>query len=349
MRGISGKFTLLALLALTAQGATLAAQDAPGVLEGRLSDPDGRRVERLEADIVLTGPQGRAVGRARADGSYRIEPIVPGTYTLALELPTRIFERYERAGVVVRPGRNEALDLTLTWGMNLGTVGDDPLMQGVDLRAKTRNVDGPVPRTADGRPDLSGVWVNFGDSYAGAIPMQPWAQQMHDEWRKIRQDNPGAYCLPQSGLMTMTNYPYKFVQTPGLIVQLIEDMVISHRQIHLDGRGHPDPDQWNPSWYGHSIGRWEGDTLVVETVGFNESTPGFGIHSESLKVTDRFTRTSRGRLRITVTAEDPEAWTAPWVREREAGLAEGTEIVEFVCAEGAPAQSAKRAPWRARP
>jgi hypothetical protein len=149
--------------------------------------------------------------------------------------------------------------------------------------------------------------------------------------------------------MTMTNYPYKFVQTPRLIVQLVEDMVISHRQIHLDGRAHPKPEEWNPSWYGHSIGRWEGDTLVVETVGFNESTPGFGIHTESLKITERFTRTSRGRMRITVTAEDPEAWTAPWVREREAGLAEGTEIVEFVCAEGAPAQSAKRAPWRARP
>jgi hypothetical protein len=233
--------------------------------------------------------------------------------------------------------------------MNLGTVGDDPLMQGVDLRARTRNVDDPVPRTPEGRPDLSGVWVNFGDSYAGAIPMQPWAQQLYDQWRKISQDNPGAYCLPQSGLMTMTNYPYKFVQTPRLIVQLVEDMVISHRQIHLDGRAHPKPEEWNPSWYGHSIGHWEGDTLVVETVGFNESTPGFGIHTESLKITERFTRTSRGRMRITVTAEDPEAWTAPWVREREAGLAEGTEIVEFVCAEGAPAQSAKRAPWRARP
>jgi hypothetical protein len=260
-----------------------------------------------------------------------------------------LYERFGRSGVVISAGASTVLDLRLDWGMNLGTVGDDPLLQGSDLRARTKNVDGPVPHTADGKPDLTGVWTNFGDSFAGAAPMQPWAQQMFDEWKKIKQDNPGAYCLPQSGLMTMTNYPYKFVQTPTLIVQLIEDMVISHREVYLDGRGHPDPDEWNPSWYGHSIGHWEGETLVIETAGFNENTPGFGIHSEALKVTERYRRTSYGRMDIEIVAEDPDAWTGPWSRKRQAGLVEGTEIVEFVCAEGAPSRASQRAPWKARP
>ena len=321
-----------------------------GALVGRVVDPDGRAIARLEADVTAVNAEGRTfTGKVSPDGRYAVSGLPAGIYSIDLNLPTRIFERYGRAGVTVAATGATELELQLEWGMNLGTVGDDPLLQGSDLRAKTRNVDGPVPRTHAGRPDLSGIWSNMGDSYAGAAPMQPWAQQLFDEWKKIKQDTPGAYCLPQSGVMTMTNYPYKFIQTPTVIVQLVEDMAISHRQIHMDGRAHPDAAEWNPSWYGHSIGRWEGDTLVVETVGFNESTPGFGIHSEALKVTERFTRMARGRMNIEITAEDPEAWTGPWVRTRTAGLVEGAEIVEFVCAEGAPAHAAKQAPWKARP
>jgi Carboxypeptidase regulatory-like domain len=327
-----------------------AAKDAIGVLTGHVVDPDGHVVTRLEAEVTVRNSSGTAfTGAVSRDGSYRVGSLPPGTYSIDLDMPTRLFEHYSRAGVVVAAGAPTELELRLSWGMNLGTVGDDPLLQGADLRAKTRNVDGPIPRASDGRVDLSGIWSNIGDSLAGAAPMQPWAQALYDEWKKIKQDNPGAYCLPQSGLMTMTNYPYKFVQTPKLIVQLIEDMPISHRQIFLDGRGHPGLDDWNPAWYGHSIGHWEGDTLVVDTTGFNESTPGFGIHSEALHVVEKYTRTSYGRLNIEVIAEDPQAWTGPWVRTRQAGLVEGSEIVEFLCAEGKPAQSATRAPWQARP
>jgi Carboxypeptidase regulatory-like domain len=323
---------------------------AGGELRGKVVDPDGAALDRLEADVKLTdATTGKTyTGHMNRDGSYLVRNLPAASYDLDLDVPSRMYERYGRKGVVIAASGATELELRLTWGMNLGTIADDPMLQGADMRARTKNVDGPVPRTADGKPDLSGVWTNFGDSYAGAAPMQPWAQKMYDEWRKIPQDNPGAYCLPQSGLMTMTNYPYKFVQTPKLLVQLVEDMVISHRQIHMDGRGHPDPDTWNPSWYGHSIGHWEGDTLVIETVGFNDVTPGFGIHSEALKITERYTRLSYGRMDIDVIAEDPQAWTGPWVRKRQAGLVEGTEIVEFVCAEGAPAHAAVRAPWKGR-
>ena len=321
-----------------------------GTLAGRLIDPDGNTVQRLESEITATAADGRKfTGKVGRDGNYRIEALPAGSYSLDLDLPTRLYEHYARAGVEVATTGTIALDLRLDWGMNLGTVGDDPLLQGSDLRAKTKDIDGPVPRAADGKPDLSGIWSNFGDSLAGAAPMKPWAQKLSDELKKIKQDNPGAYCLPQSGLMTLTNYPYKFVQTPQLIVQLVEDTVISHRQIFMDGRGHPPAEEWNPSWYGHSIGRWEGDTLVVETVGFNDKTPGFGIHTEALKLTEKYRRVSRGRMEIEITAEDPEAWTGPWTRKKVAGLVEGSEIVEFVCAEGRPAHAALRAPWKARP
>jgi hypothetical protein len=339
---------LVGLLLLAMPG--FAAQSAQGGLAGRVIDPDGNGVLRLEAEVTLTDTTSgeKFVGRMTRDGNYQVSGLPPGSYDIDLNVPSRIYERYSRRVTVVEAGARTPLDLRLQWGMNLGTIGDDPLLQGSDLRAKTKNIDGPVPRVA-GKPDLSGVWINFGDSYAGAVPMQPWAQEMFDELSKIKQDTPGAYCLPQSGLMTTTNYPYKFVQTPTLLVQLIEDMVISHRQIHMDGRGHPDPDEWNPSWFGHSIGHWEGETLVVETAGFNEVTPGFGIHTEQLRVTEKFTRLSNGLMEIEIRAEDPQAWTGPWVRKLRAGLAEGTEIVEFVCAEGAPAHAATRAPWKARP
>jgi Carboxypeptidase regulatory-like domain len=326
------------------------AQDSGGALSGRVVDPDGRPVTRPEAQITVKDAAGRQfTGRVARDGTYQVRKLPAGTYSIDLDMPTRLYEHYSRAAVAVAGNAATTLELRLSWGMNLGTVGDDPLLQGSDLRAKTKNINGPVPRMPDGRPDLSGIWSNIGDAYAGAAPMQPWAQSLYDEWMKIKQDNPGAYCLPQSGLMTLTNYPYKFVQTPKLIVQLVEDMAISHRQIFMDGRGHPDPDAWNPSWYGHSIGHWEGDTLVVDTTGFNESTPGFGIHTESLHITEKYTRTSYGRMNIEITAEDPKAYTGPWVRERQAGLVEDSEIVEFLCAEGKPTQAATRAPWKARP
>jgi Carboxypeptidase regulatory-like domain len=184
--------------------ATLAASVplCAGVLAGRVVDPDGRAVERLEAQIEVTDSAGRVfTGKVAQDGRYEVAALPAGTYSMDLNLPTRIFERYGRAGVVVAADATTQLELRLEWGMNLGTVGDDPLLQGSDLRARTRNIEGPVPRTPEGLPDLSGIWTNIGDSYAGAAPMQPWAQQVFDEWRKIKQDTPGAYCLPQSGVL----------------------------------------------------------------------------------------------------------------------------------------------------
>ena len=143
--------------------------------------------------------------------------------------------------------------------------------------------------------------------------------------------NAGAYCLPQSATPITLIFPYKLIQTPDVIVHLTEFVTPGFRQIFLDGRGHPE--LWNPAWMGHSIGTWEGDTLVVETTGFNEITPGFGIHTEKLRVIERFTRPEFGRLEIEITAEDPDAYAEVFTFRREAGLVLDQEILEFVCAE----------------
>ncbi len=323
-----------------------------GAILGRVVDPDGSVVVRLETDVTLTDTiTGKMVkGRLASDGRYSIPQVPAGTYNIDLVLPSRLYERYQRANVVVVPGKPVELDLHISWGMNLGTVGDDPLLQGADLRAKTKNVDGPVPRLADGHPDLSGVWTNIGDGFAPpAMPMKPWAQAMADELAKLKQDNAGAYCLPQVAVPTLMAYPTRFVVARDRIVQLTEDMDPGHRQFFMDGRSHPDPAEWNPAWYGHSIAHWEGDTLVVDTVGFNEITPGFGIHTEKLHIVEKYTRVSYGRMQVELFAEDPEAWTGPHTRKWMMGLADGTEIVEFVCAEGHASEVSKRAPWKGRP
>lgn len=343
---------LAALMAICLVPTLATAMDPTGSLTGRVLDADGGPVLQLAAPVTLRNEATGATvtGQLGNDGRYAVRDIPPGTYSVDLQVEARLYNRFQRTGVVIEAGKALQQDLTLPWGMNLGTVGDDPLKQSADLRARTRDVDGPVRRLADGKPDLSGLWINIGDAVTRPpIPLQPWAQKIADELAKIKQDNAGAYCLPQVGVPSLMHYPQRFVQGPDRVVHLIEDMDPGFRQFHMDGRSHPDPDEWNPAWYGHSIAHWEGDTLVVDTVGFNEITPGFGVHSEALHVVERYTRLSHGRMRVELFAEDPEAFTATQHHSWTMGLAEGAEIIEFVCAEGYESQAMKRAPWKGRP
>jgi hypothetical protein len=321
-------------------------------MSGRVLDADGGLVLQLAAPVTLRNEATGATvtGQLGNDGKYLVEGIAPGTYSIDLLVPARLYTPFQRTGVVIEAGKAKQQDLTLAWGMNLGTVGDDPLKQSADLRSRTRNVDAPFKRLADGHPDLSGLWINIGDAVTRPpIPLQPWAQKIADELAKIKQDNAGAYCLPQVAVPSLMHYPQRFVQGPDRVVHMIEDMDPGFRQFFMDGRTHPDPDTWNPAWYGHSIAHWEGDTLVVDTVGFNEISPGFGVHSEALHVVERFTRVNNGRMRVEMFAEDPQAWTAPQRHSWMMGLADGAELIEFVCAEGYESQAMKRAPWKGRP
>jgi hypothetical protein len=203
----------------------------------------------------------------------------------------------------------------------------------------------PPRRTADGKPDLSGFWMPTpavkylldlaADLKPNEVPLRPWAQTLYQERIENNgKDHPGVRCWP-SGIPEKDNIPdgLKVVQTPDLILFLHESRTI-YRQIFTDGR--PLPKNAQPTWMGYSIGRWEGDTLVVETIGQNGKTwldmrglPG----TESLHVTERFSRPTIGRIDMVVTIDDPEAYTKPWNVKMAWNLLPDAELIESICEE----------------
>jgi hypothetical protein len=193
---------------------------------------------------------------------------------------------------------------------------------------------GPTPRTADGKPNFSGVWnsPNFG-SLGGPLPLQAWAQKAVEEHKKNDdRDDPEAKCLP-SGVPRISPYPMKIVQTPELIVMLFEGNVHSYRQFFMDGRGHDKT--LDPSFMGESIAHWEGDTLVVDTVNFNDrtwlSSGSAAPHTEQLHVIERYRRPDLGHIEVEITLEDPGALTKPHTFMRQHTLDTAWEIHEYVC------------------
>ena len=201
------------------------------------------------------------------------------------------------------------------------------------------DLSAPVPRSADGKPDLSGVWlVKNGSFYlaSGLKPeeMRPWAaalyKQREDDFRK---DTDGIACLPpgpKAGI-GVGNFPMKIVETPDLVVVLYEYHTI-FRQIFTDGRGLPE--DANPTWMGYSVGRWDGDTLVVTTAGYNDRTSidlAGHPHTEALRMTERFHRRDVGHLDVQVTFDDPKAYTKPWTLAFTFDLIPDGQLIEYVC------------------
>jgi hypothetical protein len=204
---------------------------------------------------------------------------------------------------------------------------------------------GPVPRLPDGTVDLSGVWVGGGavndmerdgGLRPGEVPILPWAKTLRDSRKDW--DEPYLQCLP-GGNVRGTPYPWRLVQTPTHtkathIFKLDEGSIHSFRQIFMDGRRHPA--EMDPTWYGHSIGWWEKDTLVVDTIGFNDK---FWFdrrghpHTERLHTVERFTRLDLGRMTIAITIDDPGAYARPFTLTFNARLAPGDEIIENICQE----------------
>jgi len=202
------------------------------------------------------------------------------------------------------------------------------------------NLAAPAPRAAEGHPDLTGLWqLGTEIGYAANITadlaardIQPWAaalsRQRLEEFGKDDPEITG--CKPGGPRHITRGGLTKVIQTPVVIVFLFEDL--SYRQIFLDGRRMPnDP---NPTWMGYSIGHWDGDTLVVETSGFNDRTwldfAGHP-HSEMLKMTERFRRTSFGRLELQVTLEDPAVYAKPVTVAASGNFVPDTDLIEFVC------------------
>ena len=203
------------------------------------------------------------------------------------------------------------------------------------------NLAAPAPKAPDGKPDLSGIWRVASGKYLqniaadlGEPPFQPWAAALYKERVAVLgKGRPSEGCIPH-GIpdgMVVRNFPFKIVQTPGVVVILYEEF--NHfRQIFTDGRGFPP--ETTESWFGYSVGKWQGDTLVAETVGFNDKSwlddPGHP-HSEALRVTERVQRRDFGHMDIQITFDDPKAYTKPWTVTIPFDLYADTELIESIC------------------
>ncbi|HTW65166.1 MAG TPA: hypothetical protein VME17_11145 [Bryobacteraceae bacterium] len=201
--------------------------------------------------------------------------------------------------------------------------------------------DGPAPKFADGTPDLSGVWLGGGSNSTDIsnpkslkpgdqVIMLPWAEEVVKH--RLSKQDPEANCLP-AGIPRGSPYPWRIVQTPTHYFILYEGNIHSYRQIFMNGKHPDDPD---PTWYGHSIGHWEGNTLVVDTVGFNDK---FWFdykghpHTEKLHTIERYTRTDFGHMAIEVTIDDPGTYVKPFTTIGKATLMPGAELMEYICQE----------------
>ena len=237
------------------------------------------------------------------------------------------------------------------------------------LSGQTRtSPSGPVPRAADGKPDLTGVWqggstvrgsweeANTGTGVGGSgrdpaaavapssndrpagregAPYQPWAaQKVLEAFNRRGIDDPTSRCLPAGIPRTIMLglFPQQFVQTPTQVVMMYEYMNV-FRAIPITTKHRED---LIPSYMGDSIGRWEGDTFVVDTIGFNDKTwlAGAGtFHSDALHTVEQFTRVNKDQINYKVTMEDPNVFTKPWTLTSTLMLREGTRLQEMVCAE----------------
>ncbi len=196
-----------------------------------------------------------------------------------------------------------------------------------------------APKFPDGTPRLgaipgqTGLWNGGGGGNAD-VPYQPWAKAISD-YRRVNEFEPHTRCKPSGGpRQFLTPYGVEIVDLPELKRIMIMDIGGPHtfRIIYMDGRPHPK--DLNPSFYGHSIGKWEGDTLVVDTIGFNEKfwiDRGQAPHTEKLHLIEKFTRTDMNTMQYELTVEDPGAYTAKWSRSSSMRFGANSELFEYVC------------------
>jgi hypothetical protein len=244
-----------------------------------------------------------------------------------------------------------------------------PTSRAPKTAAGQPDLNAPAPRTPDGKPDLSGVWQNprppgafqnasgtggappppgitppanngpnlfrdIGTGAQGGLPIRSWAAELVKKRQADgSKDNPDAHCLPM-GIMQFHNHPQprKIVQTPELVIIMYEANY-GLRQIFMDGRSLPGPDV-EPWWYGYSVGRWDGDTLVVETSHLIDEgwldIIGNPL-TDAAKVTERFRRPNFGSLEIEITVDDPKAYTKPWTVTVKQRILLNEEMIEFIC------------------
>jgi hypothetical protein len=296
-----------------------------GGLRGTVTDPNGDPIAaQLQARNTATGVVYKAVSPAK--GVYALSRLPAGTYDITVPPIGFTFNKYEQKGVTVRAGDTASLDIHLPFGGNLGTPGDDISL----LVPGKGSAKGPAPHGRDGKPDLSGVWIGNAPD-VDTPELLPWAEAVTKQRRAKGTGNPGESCLP-GDVFLVSPFIYKIIQTPTVLAILWEGNVPGIVQVFLDRRAHA-KDAF-PSWMGDSIGRWERDTLVVDTVGFNDqSWIRVFPHTEMLHVVQRYRRPDLGHIEKEVTIEDPGTFTKAWKMRTGWDLAPGEEIHEYICNE----------------
>ena len=232
------------------------------------------------------------------------------------------------------------------------TAGGEPIL------------DAPTPRTSDGKPDLSGVWMRLAGQGGGAagtpipappgtppiatffdigagfpegLPFQPWAAALKKTRNDANsKDNPDAHCLPMGHMQFhMHGQPRRMIQTPGLTTILYEANY-GLRYIYTDGRPLPPNGEPQPWWYGYSVGKWDGDTLVVQTNNLRDEgwldVRGSPV-TDQATITERFRRVNFGKLEIDITIDDPKAYTKPFTVRVNQEIMVDAEMIEFICNE----------------
>ena len=217
------------------------------------------------------------------------------------------------------------------------------------------NLTAPTPRMADGKPDFSGMYgwitrancgakcndtqisrefIDIAASLKGPVPYQPWAADLVKKRRVEQGLDPNVHCMPRGAQRIWTDDYYKRIfMVPGRMIILTERN-IQYRQIFLDGR--PLPNDPNPTWNGYSVGHWEGDTLVVETNGYRDDlwldAMGKPL-TESARTVERIRRPNYGNLEVEITIDDPKAYTAPWTVKIDQPLVFDSELIDYYCLE----------------
>ena len=206
------------------------------------------------------------------------------------------------------------------------------------------DLSAPVPRAADGRPDLSGIWLSSRAKFdqrqslkpGDSVPFTPEGKAVFDERRaSLSKDDPSARCLPTGlPLRPTLATPFKIIQSPGVTAILYESRT-QFRQILTDGRPLPKEYDWR-AWQGFSVGRWEGDTFVVESAGFNGKAwldQAGHPATEAMRMTERYHRRDFGHMDVETIIEDPKMYTRPWSIYADLVLQVDTELLEFICEE----------------
>jgi hypothetical protein len=323
---------LILMLSLMPSLNTGALAQTAGTITGTVLDLGGDKIAK--APIQITNVVTKAVYKATSsdNGDYTLADLPAGAYDLSVALLG--YNPYTQPNIVVASGRTVRLDIHLT-DYQLGTLGDGREFR-IDLLSPHATPAGSPPRTPDGKPDFTGVWYAQRTVDPGKPEPLPWAEKLLQERAANNsKDAPGARCLTRGITAAGALFPYEIVQTPARLVMIFEDDIPSHRTVYLDGR--PRPNDPNPTWMGHSIGHWESDTLVVDTMGFNDKSwldPQGHPHTEKLHVTERIRRPDLGHLEIEFTIEDAAAYAKPWIIKRVADLDPDDEIGEYVCTEG---------------